>query len=75
MEIALIIVGLFVLAIIMSWAYTYLTDAETIDREETEEVRAESPEERERTRFEHMRKEEERRQDEISFYSRGESEE
>lgn len=69
------IVGLFVLAVVMSWAYTYLTDAETIDKEEELEVRAQTPEERERSRFAHIGKEEERRQSDIEFYSRGEESE
>lgn len=74
MEILLVIVGLFVLAVLMSWAYAYLSDAETIDEEEEREVRAESPEERERSRLKEAQEEALRRADDIKFYSRGEGE-
>lgn len=74
MEILLAIVGFFILAVLVSFGYAYLNDAETIDEEEEREVRLETPEERERARLSEAADEEKRRAEDIRFYSRTDGE-
>ena len=73
MDIALMVLGLFVLAIVLSWAYSYLDDPKEIDQEEEREVRQESPEVHERAAFERAAKEAKSNAQDIELYSPGDA--
>jgi hypothetical protein len=71
MDAVLMIAGLFVLGIALMWVYSLMDNPKLIDQEERHEVRTQSPQEREHSRFEAAKKEEEERLADIQFYSRG----
>lgn len=73
MNVALIVVGVVLVGALLMWIYAHMSDAEEIDEQEEHEVRAETPQERERELF---NKEEESTQsnaEDIAFYSPGDS--
>ncbi|MDB5225738.1 MAG: hypothetical protein JWL87_690 [Candidatus Adlerbacteria bacterium] len=72
MDIALMVLGLFALGILLMWAYAWLNDAKQIYDEEAQDVRAKTPEERERSQFEVQEVTREQNKADIEFYSRGE---
>ncbi len=72
MDIALIVIGLLGVAILLLWIYATLNDPKQIDEEMETQVRDESPQERERTRFEQAEHDAERNADDIDLYKRGE---
>jgi hypothetical protein len=69
MDIALMVVVLFMLAILLTWGYTYLVDPKEIDQEEKEQVRAETAEERERSRFKEIELEQEQKELDKQLFS------
>ncbi|HEY4502108.1 MAG TPA: hypothetical protein VJJ20_03530 [Candidatus Paceibacterota bacterium] len=71
MDIALMVLGLFALAILLTWAYSFVSDPKDIDQAEEQEVRAETPEEHERAAFDEAAKAAERNADDIVLYSPG----
>ncbi len=72
MHIALLAIGFLALVAILMWAHSRLTDASDIDKEEEQDVRAQSPQERERASFEHAIDEAQRKAEDVDLYSRGE---
>lgn len=72
MDIALIVIGLIVAAVLVVWIYTWVADPKNVQDEEHGDVASMSPRELERERFDARIKEEERKADEIDFYSRAE---
>lgn len=72
MQTALLAIGCIALVALLMWAYARLTDASDIDKEEEQDVRAESPQERERERFVQAIDEAKRKAEDVAFYSRGE---
>lgn len=72
MDIALIVIGLIVVAVLVVWIYTWVADPKNVQDEERGDVASMSPRELERERFDARIKEEERKADEIDFYSRAE---
>lgn len=72
MDIALIVVGLMGVAILILWIYASLNDPKQVDEEMEAQVREETPQERERSRFEQAQNESEQNAEDIEFYSRGE---
>lgn len=71
MDIALIVFGVLALAILLIWIYSFMGDPKEINQEEEEQVRSESPHERERAAFGNAAKDEERNADDITLYSPG----
>jgi len=71
MEIAYIVVGILVLVVLGMWVHARMTDPEKIDEIAEREVRAETPHEHERERF-NAPSEAEQNAADIDFYSRGE---
>jgi hypothetical protein len=71
MDIALIIFGLVLLAILLSWVYSFMSDQKEIDQEEERQVRDETPQEHERAALDEAAKEAERNASDIALYSPG----
>lgn len=71
MDIALMIVGLFMLSVLLMWAYSFVSDPKDIDQYEERRVRAETPQERERAALDEAAKDAERNAEDIALYSPG----
>ncbi len=72
MDIALIVLGVLAFAVLVIWAYTFMSDPKEIDEQEEQEVRAQTPEERERAALDEAGKAAESNADDIVMYSPGE---
>lgn len=73
MDTALIVVGLVLAGALLIWVYAHLSDAEEIDEEEEQEVRAQTPEVREREEFNQQEQGAQSNAEDIAFYSPGDS--
>lgn len=73
MEIALIVIGLLLVAVALMWVYAHLDNPTEIDMEEEVQVRHETPEERERARIESAVSDMQSNAQDIEMYSPGDS--
>lgn len=73
MDTALIVVGVVAVILLVVWMFSFMSDPKGIDEEAEAQVRAETPQERERAVFEDKIKEAESNAADIAFYSPGDT--
>ncbi|HEV7448987.1 MAG TPA: hypothetical protein VGP13_00400 [Candidatus Paceibacterota bacterium] len=68
MDIALIVIGIFIVVVIAMWAGAHMGDPKKIDREEEDAVRSESTQEHERATFDEVAQETKQHTADTNFY-------